>query len=372
MTFLTVACLTTLATTFLSTRVAWSKDPPAVVYPPVAEVKAAFLKMLDRPRVPLDVKVEESPAEPKGTPPEKLNYTTEWLSIATEKKADGSIERVPVLLIRPNDRKGKLPCVIALHGTGGNKESQKGFMIDLAKRGMIGVAIDARYHAARVPNAKGSDAYVAAITNAWRTKPGEPMEHPFYYDTCWDLWRTIDYLVTRDDVDPERLGMMGISMGGIQTWLAASVDERIKVAVPAIGVQSFRWSLEHDEWQGRARTIKQAHDAAAKDLGESEINQRVCRELWSKVIPGILDQYDCPSMLRLFAKDRHLLILNGEKDPNCPLGGAKLAFASAEEAFNSEHRSEHLKIMVATGVGHAVTTEHRTAALDWLEKWLKP
>jgi hypothetical protein len=44
--------------------------------------------------------------------------------------------------------------------------------------------------------------------------------------------------------------MIGISMGGIQTWLAASVDERVKVLVPAIAVQSFRWSLENDKWQG--------------------------------------------------------------------------------------------------------------------------
>src|SRR5579862_2816347 len=122
--------------------------------------------------------------------------------------------------------------------------------------------------------------------------------------------------------------MIGFSMGGIETWLAAAVDDRVKVAVPAIGVQSFRWSLEHERWQGRANTIKAAHEAAAKDLGEAQVNAKVCRALWSKVIPGILDQYDCPSMIRLFAP-RPLLILNGENDPNCPLDGARLAFAAA-------------------------------------------
>ena len=80
--------------------------------------------------------------------------------------------------------------------------------------------------------------------------------------------------------------MIGFSMGGIETWLAASVDERVKVAVPAIGVQSFRWCLDNDRWQGRANTIKAAHEAAAKDLGEPAVNQKVCRALWNKVIPG--------------------------------------------------------------------------------------
>lgn len=339
------------------------QDASAPKYPPAAEVRASFLKLLDRPKVELDVVVDQTKSS--------LGVIEETLSLASEKRADGTLERVPVLIVRPDSAPGKLPAVIVLHGTGGNKESQRGFLVDLAKRGIMGVAIDARYHGARAPGVKGSEAYVAAITRAWQTKAGDPQEHPFYYDTCWDLWRTTDYLAARPDVDANRLGMIGFSMGGIQTWLAAATDERIKVAVPAIAVQSFRWSLEHDEWQGRARTIKAAHDTAASDLGEKEVNQRVCRELWNKVIPGMLDQFDCPSMLRLFAPDRHLLIVNGEKDPNCPLGGAKLAFSVAERSFRDAGRADHLKIMVAEGVGHSVTAEQRTAALDWLAKWLK-
>jgi dienelactone hydrolase len=292
----------------LSARpIACAADSPPQ-YPPPAEVKAAFLKLLDRPRVDAQPIVAETKRTPEG-------LQEEHLSIASEKSAaNGKEERVPMLLLKPEGAKTRLPCVIVLHGTGGNKEGQRGFLLDLAKRGIMGVAIDARYHGDRSGGKKGSEAYIEAITHAWRAKPGERQEHPFYYDTCWDLWRTVDYLVSRPDVDPEQIGMIGFSMGGIQTWLAAAVDERVKVAVPAIAVQSFRWSLENDEWQGRARSIKGAHDAAASDLGEKEVNQRVCRELWSKVIPGMLGQFDCPSMLRLFAPDRHLLIVSGEKE----------------------------------------------------------
>jgi dienelactone hydrolase len=294
----------------------------------------------------------------------------ETWSFASEKKTNGAIERVPVLILRPAEGTGKRPAVIVLHGTGGKKESMVPFMKELTARGLIGVAIDARYHGARAGGAKGSAAYNEAITSAWHAKLGEPMEHPFYYDTCWDLWRTIDFLQKHEAVDPERIGMIGFSMGGIQTWLAAAVDDRVKVAVPAIGVQSFRWSLEHDQWQGRAKTIRAAHDAAAKDLGEPQVNQKVCRELWSKILPGILDQFDCPSMLRLFAP-RALLILNGELDPNCPLPGAKLAFAAAEKAYRDAGVSDRLHIMVAERVGHQVTPIQRQAALAWFAQWLK-
>jgi len=331
-------------------------------YPPAAEVKAAFLKMLDRPKVPLDPEKQKTETVASG-------FVAEYLTIASERKADGLLERVPILLVRPAKPAGRLPAVIALHGTGGNKGQLRGLLVEFARRGLIGVAIDARYHGDRSGGARGAQAYVTAITRAWKTPAGQPQEHPFYYDTCWDIWRTIDYLQTRPDVDGQRLGMIGFSMGGIETWLAAAVDDRVKVAIPAIGVQCFRWSLENGAWQGRARTIQAAHDAAAKDLGEPEVNARVCRELWGKVIPGILDQFDCPSMLRLFA-GRPLLILNGDHDPNCPLPGAKIAFAAVETAYREAGASEKLKIIVAPDTGHKVTTEQRQAAFEWLGKWL--
>lgn len=335
-------------------------DEPRALAP--AETRARFLKLLDRPRVDPDIEQRAPVAADDG-------FVAEHFDFASEKKRDGTIERVPVLLMRPA-KPAKYPAVIVLHGTGGSKEGVRSWLGDLAKRGIMGVAIDARYHGERSGGAKGAQAYVAAIARAWK-EPKEAMEHPFYYDTCWDLWRLIDVLQQRDDVDPKRLGMTGISMGGIETWLAASADERVAAAAPLIGVQSFRWSLEHDKWQGRANTVKAAHEAAAKDLGEQAVNQRVCRELWGKVIPGILAEFDCPQMLRLFA-GRPLLIANGDKDGNCPIEGARLAFKSAEEAFAKADARDQLKILVAEGVGHQVTKDQRQETLAWFVKWLKP
>src|SRR5262245_35816612 len=83
-------------------------------YPPAAEVKASFLKMLDRPKVPLDVKADEPKAEG--------GLVTEHLSFASEKKADGRVERVPCLIVRPEKIDKKLAAIVVLHGTGGNKE----------------------------------------------------------------------------------------------------------------------------------------------------------------------------------------------------------------------------------------------------------
>lgn len=345
--------------TFPSVLVA--QDVPK--YPAPQQVKAAFKKLLDRPKVPLDVKIVSG---------NRLNDGSQhwFLTFAAEKKAGGAIERVPTFIKIPAGAKGRLPAVIVLHGTGGSIESGgvMSFINDLAQRNIIGIAIDARYHGARVPGSKGSVAYNQAVVRAWKTKPGEPMEHPFFYDTVWDLWRLLDYLETRPDIDMKKIGMIGFSMGGIQTYLAASVDDRVKVSVPAIAVQSFRLSLEKDLWQGRANTIRLAHQVAAKDLGEPEVNQKVVRALWSKIVPGITGDYDCPSLIRLFA-GRPLLILSGTKDKNCPYEGAQLAIASARRAYKDAGAEARLSVLVED-VGHTVTPRQRAAALAWFEKWL--
>src|SRR5437867_3522406 len=75
------------------------------------DAKAALLKLLDRPKAPADLKDDADPVAKGG-----LVYTR-W-SFASEKKADGTIERVPGLAVRPADTKVKLPVMIVLHGTG--------------------------------------------------------------------------------------------------------------------------------------------------------------------------------------------------------------------------------------------------------------
>ena len=329
------------------------------------DAKAALLKLLDRPMVPLDRRAEGQPVTKDG-----LVYLR-W-SFASEKKADGTVERVPGITVRRADLPATpaAPVVIVLHGTGGNKDGMMSWLEELARRGVYAMAIDARYHGDRVPGVKGSTAYVEAITKAWHTPAGKPTEHPFYYDTVWDLWRLLDTLDEAQGVDTKRVAMMGISMGGIQTWLAASVDDRVAVAAPLIGVQSFRWSLEHDKWQGRANTIKAAHEAAAKDLGEPVVNRRVCRELWGKVIPGITDDFDCPNLIRLFAP-RPLFAFNGDQDPNCPIDGARLALAAAEDEYAKAGAKDRLRVMVGENVAHTVTPEARKACVEFLVKWLK-
>src|SRR5437868_8574761 len=56
----------------------------------------------------------------------------------------------------------------------------------------------------------------------------------------WDAKRAIDYLVSRPDVDPTRLGAAGCSGGGALTTFIGALDQRLKAVVPACYPNSYR------------------------------------------------------------------------------------------------------------------------------------
>jgi len=67
----------------------------------------------------------------------------------------------------------------------------------------------------------------------------------------WDIKRCVDYLETREEVDPGRIGMMGLSYGGTMTALTAAIEPRIKAADVSGYINSFRgFGLERGNFCG--------------------------------------------------------------------------------------------------------------------------
>ena len=317
------------------------------------EIRASFLKIVDRPRVPLAPDVQVQPAE-NGVIREHFTY------------ASDAAQRVPGILIKPANGEGRLPVVILVHGTSSTKESNLGNMKHLAAKGIIGVAIDGRYHGERTKEGKGDAEYCEAIHAAWKSGA----EHPLYFDTVWDLMRLIDYLETRPDVDPKRIGIQGFSKGGIETFLVSAIDTRIAVSVPCIGVQSFKWGLENGAWKARVGTFYKAIAAIAKDEN-TEITAEFAKKFYDRMIPGIDGDFDGPSMLTLISP-RPLFVINGDMDDKTPVPSVQVAADAATKAYHAANADEKFRLKIQEKTGHAVTKESQEEVYDWFVKWLKP
>ena len=240
----------------------------------------------------------------------------------------------------------------------------------MAGKGFIGVAIDGRYHGERAKDGKGATDYQNAIARAFSTE-GTQHEHPFYYDTVWDVMRLIDYLQTRDDVDPTRIGLYGVSKGGIETYLTAAVDPRVTVAVPCISMESFRWALDNNSWQSRIGTVQNAFDAAAKTAGVAAPGADFVARFYERLVPGIDGEFDGPAMIVQIAP-RPLMTINGDTDPRTPLSGLKLCTDAAQAAYHAAGADERFVARIQEKTGHKVNPDSQTAAVDWFVKWLKP
>lgn len=313
----------------------------------------AFLKLIERPRVPL--------AAESRVASESNDLRVERFSYAAEAK-----QRVPGILVRKKSSAVKAPAVIILHGTGGNKDSQENFLKELASQGFAAVAIDGRYHGERAKPGARSTEYVDAILRAYR----EGREHPFLYDTVWDVMRLIDYLETRPDVDATRIGVIGFSKGGMETYLAAAVDSRIQVAIPCIGVQSFRWALDNNSWHSRVGTFQAAVNGAAADDGAA-VDAQFIRRFYDRVAPGVYTDYDGPAMVPLIAP-RPMLVINGDSDARTPKPGLMECVDAARSAYKKAGAEEKFEFLLQPNTGHKVNPDALHSAVEFFVRWLHP
>jgi dienelactone hydrolase len=319
----------------------------------VQNPRADFLKLIDRPRVALSPQVD---------PMADTNGLAEF-HFAFSAAAN---ERVPGILIEPEKISGRHPAVICLHGTGGSTANMAALCRKLAEAGFIAVAIDAPYHGER-KTGKGETDYDDAIVRAYRGSG----EHPFFYDTVFDVMRLVDYLSTRDDVDASRIGLIGISKGGVETYLTAAIDQRISVAVPCIGMQSFSWALKNNDWQGRIGTIQNAFDAIAKSEGVTKPDSAFVQKFYDRVAPKIYSEFDGPEMLALIAP-RPLLVINSDSDNHTPLSGVIECTNAAQIVYAAAGATNNFAVIIQKNTGHQVKPDSERAAIEWFVKWLKP
>ena len=136
------------------------------------------------------------------------------------------------------ERKGELPAVLCVHGhwRGAKQDPNvQARCIGLAKLGFFVLAVDA-FGAGERGLEKKLGEYHGEMVAATLYPTGKPLSGLQVYENM----RAVDYLLTRKEVDGDRIGITGASGGGNQTMYAGAWDERFKAVVPVCSVGNYQ------------------------------------------------------------------------------------------------------------------------------------
>ncbi len=156
----------------------------------------------------------------------------------------------------------------------------------------------------------------------------------------WDGIRAVDYLMTRKEVDPERIGITGRSGGGTQSAIIAAFDDRIKAAAPENYITNFSWLFQ----------------SVGPQCAEQEFLKGVSR--------GI-DMAD----LLLVRAPKPTLMVTTTRDM-FPIQGSMETAAEVARAYRSYGKPGNFR-MVTDNAPHASTEKNREALYAFFQKHLE-
>jgi dienelactone hydrolase len=297
---------------------------------------------------------------------------------------------IPVRVLIPAGRRGRLPAVVAMHCHSGRytwghekvlsapgepavltefrARDGRPWTEHLVKRGYIVIVADAFYfgerrlraesleparvfpevrdqHRAALAAAPGSPEWIAAINRvcsfyehhtaktlvaAGATWPGL---------LAWDDMRTVDYLTSRADVDPARLGAAGLSGGGLRTAHLIAADPRIKAASITGWMTAFAHQL-----------------------------RRHIRHTWMAFTPGLYGSLDLPDAAALHAPGA-LLVQQCRRDTLYPPEGMAAAVDQLTKIYAKAGLPEKFRGSFHD-VAHSFPPALQDETFDWFDRWL--
>ncbi len=253
------------------------------------------------------------------------------------------MELVPAYFSKPKNATGKLPVVLFNHShfgqydvgknefVHGRKEMQSPpYAIALAKEGYAGLCLDSWGFGERSGRAE-IDLFKEML---WK---GQVLFGMMVYDNL----RALDYLVSRDDIDADRIATMGMSMGSTMAWWLAALDERIAVTVDLNCLTDFQTLMEKG------------------DLRLHGIYYYV---------PDLLTHFSTSSINALISPRPHFG-LAGEFDPLTPLEGLAIIDKNLKEVYTQDGAPEAWKLKIYP-VSHEETAEMREDIMRFLREWL--
>ncbi|MDZ7262016.1 MAG: acetylxylan esterase [candidate division KSB1 bacterium] len=228
------------------------------------------------------------------------------------------------------------PCVFWLHGYGGNKDIPDEAFLILGPLGYAFMSLDAQYHGARHRPAK--DIFSLDLVQGRYALA----------QTVIDYRRAMDFLETLPQIDSNRMGLIGASMGGIIGALLAGVDERIKVAVLIAG---------GGDWEQIIRTSQHFTGPPLRDYLRGQY----------LILHRFLDPVDPINFIHRLKVPLALQMHHGTEDVTVPYATARTLFDKAGEPkeFWSYSGKDHFSLFAGFNSYYIALRTIR-----WLKKYL--
>ena len=299
------------------------------------------------------------PARPAA--PEVEVYETGETPIMTFEKFymnDAYGDNVPGTIYIPKDLTGKAPAILYLHYHGDEFETGQNEVLfswpladegqplvdEFIKRGYVVMAIDAYAFTTRSGQGPGVDpstgeketglAEEASLYKYFTVQGISYMGMIIRDDQC-----ALDYLSAREEVDPDRIGVTGMSMGGTRAnWLAA-LDERVKVTVSVACLTRMQDFIKTGNIKWHA---------------------------FFNWVPGMLAKFDTEQVVSLIAP-RNYVQLMGTEDIGSPLSGVEYIQKKMEEVYALYDAADKLEFHYYDGLDHDYLPEEFELMLDYFD-----
>ena len=282
------------------------------------------------------------PAAPRLLKTEKHDgYTLERLVLDLNGEED-----VPALLLIPEKRQTRAPGMLYIHWHGG--------MYDLGKEQLLtGVPVQPAY--APVLAEKG---IVTLAIDSWcfgerkRVPDGRTGEEDAFKRMLWegqvlfgmmmfDEFRALDYLASRPEVDPKRLGVFGMSMGATKAWWLAALDPRVSACMDVCCLTDFGELIRTNGLKGHG---------------------------FYYYVPRLLQHFQTAQINELIVPRPHLS-LNGRMDPLTPPAGVEKVKDYLLPLYRKLGREQDCEIRLYD-CAHVELPDMRKRILEWIDDYL--
>jgi dienelactone hydrolase len=289
-----------------------------------------------------DLPWQHEPAPPKVVRTEDHdNYTLQRLILDLN-----GVEPVPALLLIPKQMRRPGPGLLFVHWHAGmydlGKEQllrgttvQPAYAPVLAQMGILTLAIDSWCFGERQHDPEGhrgeEDLFKLML---WR---GQVLWGMMMFDEL----RALSYLSSRPEVDPQRLGVFGMSMGSTKAWWLAALEPRVKLTIDVCCLTDFE-------------SLIAAHGLSGHSI--------------FYFVPSLLKQFDTTGINELIVPRPHLSV-NGRKDPLTPPAGVEKVRSGLLPLYRQHGRERDCAIELFE-CAHEELPEMRSLIIDWMQRYL--